>query len=109
MILFRTHLWNGVQRSLGTLRNSEKYRTVQVTCLTCNAKIFNYKKKNGTKSNLVKIYMDRIVKDHHNILNNCDTEIEALQCPHCRTVLAKHALLSGHKILKCIGNRLKLN
>jgi hypothetical protein len=39
--------------------------------------LFLYKKKNGTKSNLVKMYMERIVKDHEDILPSLMPEAAA--------------------------------
>ncbi|KAL7462295.1 hypothetical protein ACHAXS_002678 [Conticribra weissflogii] len=37
------------------------YQTVSVNCSSCKHRLFRYKKKNGTKSNLIKCYVERIV------------------------------------------------
>lgn len=44
------------------------YQTVSVNCNKCKERLFRYKKKNGTKSNLVKCYVERISEDCVGIL-----------------------------------------
>jgi hypothetical protein len=46
----------------------DSYQTVSVNCSSCSERLFRYKKKNGTKSNLVKCYVERIVDDCAGIL-----------------------------------------
>ena len=48
----------------------DAYPTVNVYCTTCNVQLFRYKKKNGTKSNLVKCYIERIVEDCVHLLRD---------------------------------------
>jgi hypothetical protein len=73
----------------------ESFPTVNVYCNTCSIRLFRYKKKNGTKSQLVKCYVERIIEDcvhvlrdqyynnsrnntagnHHQVENNTNTNI----------------------------------
>jgi len=46
----------------------DNYQTVSVNCNKCKERLFRYKKKNGTKSNLVKCYIERICEDSAGIL-----------------------------------------
>ena len=56
----------------------DSYRSVDCSCSKCKNLLFKYKKKNGTKSNLVKMYVERIYEDYHNIIpyeENNDNDI----------------------------------
>lgn len=46
----------------------DSYQTVSVNCKKCGERLFRYKKKNGTKSNLVKCYVERICEDSAGLL-----------------------------------------
>lgn len=46
----------------------DNYQTVSVNCSKCQQRLFRYKKKNGTKSNLVKCYVERISEDSAGVL-----------------------------------------
>merc|ERR1719253_400128 len=46
----------------------DNYQTVSVNCAKCRLRLFRYKKKNGTKSNLVKCYVERISEDSAGVL-----------------------------------------
>ena len=46
----------------------DNYQTVSVNCNNCRLRLFRYKKKNGTKSNLIKCYIERICEDSAGIL-----------------------------------------
>ena len=46
----------------------DNYQTVSVNCSKCQQRLFRYKKKNGTKSNLVKCYIERISEDSAGVL-----------------------------------------
>jgi hypothetical protein len=46
----------------------DSYQTVSVNCSKCQQQLFRYKKKNGTKSNLVKCYVERICEDSAGVL-----------------------------------------
>lgn len=48
------------------------YQTVSVNCSSCKHRLFRYKKKNGTKSNLIKCYVERIVGNDKYILDESD-------------------------------------
>lgn len=52
----------------------DTYRSVDVLCTKCQTKLFKYKKKNGTKSKLVKMYIERIVNDPFDLLLNNKSE-----------------------------------
>ena len=53
-----------------TLRPSDSYRTMHIACAKCNTLLFKYKKKNGTKSKLVKMYTARITFDPFNFVHH---------------------------------------
>ena len=66
----------------------DKYQTINIFCVKCRKKLFRYKKKNGTKSNLVKMYIERIVDDPLNVLTNKETNDLSgtnFTCPSCMT------------------------
>jgi len=46
----------------------DSYQTVSVNCSKCQQRLFRYKKKNGTKSNLIKCYIERISEDSAGVL-----------------------------------------
>jgi len=101
---------------MGTLKRSDTYQTVSISCNKCDLKLFNYKKKNGTKSSLIKIYKDRIVKDFHEILpiHRTTTSINEIQsiplkCPQCGTIWGRHGSIAGNIIFKCVGGKLRLS
>lgn len=61
--------WRWTTRSFASaLRPSDSYRTVHIECSKCSTLLFKYKKKNGTKSKLVKMYLARIVFDPFHFL-----------------------------------------
>jgi hypothetical protein len=59
----------GYVRRFGQLRPSDSYQSVSVLCGKCKTRLFKYKKKNGTKSRLVKLYVERIVSDPYQIVD----------------------------------------
>jgi len=102
----------------------DTYKTVSVNCATCGLRLFRYKKKNGTKSNLVKCYVERIVEDCENVLlaepnapnkddngdagnenNNIPTEYS---CPSCHTRFARSATIKGLPALKLAGGKTRM-
>ena len=150
-------------RCFANLRPSDSYQTVSVLCTTCRSKIFKYKKKNGTKSGLVKLYLERIVSDPYNIIPNlasitvqynmdeflhgsescnsaslkakvdssygsdsnsdgdkislrngdsaCDNangNAQVVCCPKCGSQCGRISTLAGHRIIKCIGGKLRI-
>ena len=54
----------------------DNYQTVSVNCSKCQQRLFRYKKKNGTKSNLVKCYIERICEDSAGVLALASKEQE---------------------------------
>jgi DNA-directed RNA polymerase subunit M/transcription elongation factor TFIIS len=48
----------------------DSYQTVSIYCKTCALLLFRYKKKNGTKSGLVKCYVERIIDDCAHLLRD---------------------------------------
>jgi len=90
------------------LRSHHNYQTVIISCRNCLTDIFKYKKKNGTKSSLVKMFVDRITKDIHKLLDTKDIGISTLTCPKCGVLWGRHGNIAGNKIFKCIGGKLHL-
>ena len=111
----------------------ESYRSVSVNCSKCRQRLFRYKKKNGTKSNLVKCYVERIAEDSAGILeqeyqklisssnNNNDASQRSwnelvqdlplgygLECPHCHSQFARAAQIHGLPALKMVGGKVTM-
>ena len=95
----------------------DSYRTVDVACNKCRTTLYEYKKKNGTKSSLVKMFIERIVKDPFGILtsanlnggdDNYSSEFQDYSCPKCGTKIGRHAVIKGLPAIKIIGNRLRM-
>mmetsp|Transcript_27311 Transcript_27311/g.46200 ORF Transcript_27311/g.46200 Transcript_27311/m.46200 type:complete len:156 (-) Transcript_27311:854-1321(-) len=99
----------------------DSYQTVSVNCI-CRHRLFRYKKKNGTKSNLIKCYVERIV---HNEEQSDDSEADTLQqqlsrfeelsandhhwlCPNCGKNFARSALIHGRPALKLVGGKTRM-
>lgn len=91
----------------------ESYQTVSVNCAKCGFRLFRYKKKNGTKSNLIKCFVERIAEDCGNILpaagesigDAADTEYA---CPSCNTPFARPTLIRGLPALKLVGGKTRM-
>jgi len=87
----------------------ESYQTVAVNCCKCQTRLFRYKKKNGTKSNLVKCYLERISEDSAGILEQqTGKEEQEWACPLCQTEFARSALIHGRPALKLIGGKVRM-
>lgn len=104
----------------------DKYQSVSVSCSTCRQKLFRYKKRNGTKSNLIKCFVERIVVDQSvddgsksdcfatKILQEVDsldpsaTAAATVSCPSCDTPFARHAMIRGLPALKLIGGKTRM-
>jgi len=87
----------------------EKYRKISVLCSKCGNTLFRYHKRNGTKSNLVKMFVERICGDPAGILAarkdpNHLAESEC-SCPECQTCFGRPAIIKGRQAIKLIGNR----
>lgn len=91
----------------------DSYQTVSINCAKCGEKLFRYKKKNGTKSNLVKCYIERISEDYTGLLkaqeiSGISSEEFQWSCPNCETKFARHALIHGRPALKMVGGKIRM-
>lgn len=86
----------------------DSYQTVSVNCAKCRTKIFRYKKKNGTKSNLIKCYIERIVEDSEGALERLVDEDSEVICPKCESKLARQTLIHGRPALKFVGGKIRM-
>jgi len=104
-------LVNMAKPKRGTVVDS--YQTVSVNCKTCGERLFRYKKKNGTKSNLVKCYVERISEDSAGILAKnegeaCEEQGYLWHCPSCDTNFARSARIHGRPALKMVGGKVRM-
>lgn len=101
----------------------DSYQTVSVNCSKCRTRLFRYKKKNGTKSNLVKCYIERISEDSAGVLESMggiddgDEEdvggAEALEgqewsCPDCGQRFGRRTLIHGRPAIKLVGGKVRM-
>ena len=100
----------------------DSYQTVSVNCSQCGLQLFRYKKKNGTKSALVKCFVERIVEDSAGVLLNqhYGTAAAAAEstitttlpteyvCPKCQTRFARSAIIKGLPALKLVGGKVRM-
>lgn len=90
----------------------DSYQTVSVNCAKCNFRLFRYKKKNGTKSNLIKCFVERIAEDCGNILPPAGESIGNAAaeycCPSCGTTFARPAMIRGLPALKLVGGKTRM-
>jgi hypothetical protein len=95
----------------------ESYQTVSVNCAKCGNRLFRYKKKNGTKSNLVKCFVERIAEDSAGVLatqfdtsnqDECAKEVQTYTCPSCQTDFARFSMIRGLPALKMIGGKVRM-
>ena len=115
----------------------DNYQTVSVNCNKCKLRLFRYKKKNGTKSNLIKCYIERICEDSAGILSkeqeqqHQDSSINSIDnnnnnnnnnkascliinlskswtCPKCDTKFARSSVIHGRPALKMIGGKIRM-
>ncbi len=91
----------------------DSYQSVSVNCKKCKTKLFRYKKKNGTKSNLIKCYVERISEDCQNLVaerqgiangNDGNDWI----CPKCGTKFGRDALIHGRPAIKLVGGKTQM-
>ena len=92
----------------------ESYQTVSVNCEKCGERLFRYKKKNGTKSNLVKCYVERICEDSGGLLANNEEGIRKEQgflwrCPSCNTNFARSTCIHGRPALNLVGGKVRMS
>jgi len=93
----------------------DSYRTVSVNCAKCGERQFRYKKKNGTKSNLVKCYVERIAEDSAGLPVLAKQESSGAaaddfqwECPSCQTQFARLSLIHGRPALKIVGGKVRM-
>jgi ssDNA-binding Zn-finger/Zn-ribbon topoisomerase 1 len=90
----------------------DSYQTVGVNCNKCGERLFRYKKKNGTKSNLVKCYVERICEDSAGLLAKYEQSEEEQgflwHCPSCGTNFARSAKIHGRPALKLVGGKVRM-
>ena len=93
----------------------ESYQTVAVNC-KCKHRLFRYKKKNGTKSNLIKCFVERIVfDDPDGVLEQQIDNFAELsemdhkwECPKCGTNFGRSATIRGLPALKLVGGKTRM-
>jgi uncharacterized protein YlaI len=89
----------------------DSYQTVSVNCAKCRTRLFRYKKKNGTKSNLVKCYIERISEDCVNLLDRKrlkNDDSEDWFCPNCQTRFGKDSMIHGRPAIKLVGGKIQM-
>jgi ribosomal protein S27E len=91
----------------------DSYQTVSVNCSKCGERLFRYKKKNGTKSNLVKCYIERISEDSAGLLakqesSGIPTEEFQWSCQKCGTTFARPTQIHGLPALKMVGGKVRM-
>ena len=102
----------------------DSYQTVSVNCSKCRSRLFRYKKKNGTKSQLVKCYVERISEDSAGLLesmgmrldvhasasgeNSIGNESQEWFCPKCNQRFARSSLIHGRPALKMAGGKVRM-
>lgn len=86
----------------------DSYQTVSVNCKKCRTRLFRYKKKNGTKSNLIKCYVERISEDCVDAVKNKKEDSLDWICPTCETRFGKDALIHGRPAIKLVGGKTQM-
>mmetsp|Transcript_26209 Transcript_26209/g.63873 ORF Transcript_26209/g.63873 Transcript_26209/m.63873 type:complete len:173 (-) Transcript_26209:1192-1710(-) len=92
----------------------DTYQTVSVNCAKCNQRLFRYKKKNGTKSNLIKCFVERIAEDSCGVLRSQRDSGKSMEeytdwaCPNCETKFARSATIKGLPALKLVGGKVRM-
>lgn len=107
----------------------DTYQTVSVNCKKCRTRLFRYKKKNGTKSNLIKCYVERISEDCQGLVagrerkrereenkhpdsngngNNDTTKSDDWICPNCDTRFGRDSLIHGRPAIKLVGGKIRM-
>ncbi|KAL9190519.1 hypothetical protein ACHAXT_000225 [Thalassiosira profunda] len=93
----------------------DSYQTVAVNC-NCRHRLFRYKKKNGTKSNLVKCFVERIVPDDPDgvLEGQLDRFAELSEsdhlwcCPSCGVNFGRSATIRGMPAIKLVGGKTRM-
>ena len=64
--------------------------------------------KNGTKSNLIKCYVERISEDCVDVVKNKKEDSLDWICPTCETRFGKDALIHGRPAIKLVGGKTQM-
>jgi DNA-directed RNA polymerase subunit RPC12/RpoP len=92
----------------------DTYQTVSINCTKCRQRLFRYKKKNGTKSNLIKCFVERIIEDSCGVLQKQEgsgipqSEYTEWRCPNCESQFARSATIKGLPALKLVGGKVRM-
>lgn len=94
----------------------DSYQTVAVNCNGCRTRLFRYKKKNGTKSNLIKCFVERIVVDsddgaramQEQISHHACEESYEWKCTNCDATFGRSAMIRGLPAIKLIGGKTRM-
>ena len=86
----------------------DSYQTVSVNCAKCGERLFRYKKKNGTKSQLIKCFVERIAEDSAGVLRDQGETAPSYDCPSCETQFARAAVIRGLPALKLVGGKTRM-
>lgn len=90
----------------------DTYQTVSVNCNKCKTRLFRYKKKNGTKSNLVKCYIERISEDCEGLVaNRTINKMDAGEnwiCPQCDSRFGRDSMIHGRPAIKLVGGKTQM-
>ena len=87
----------------------DSYQTVSVNCSKCRTRLFRYKKKNGTKSNLIKCYIERIVDGDFEDVGGAEAmEGQEWSCPDCGQRFGRRTLIHGRPAIKLVGGKVRM-
>jgi len=75
-------------------------RRVDINCAACGSPLFRYAKGNGASSQLVKVYHERIVRDHTGGLFTT--------CPKCNVTFARETMVHGRRAFKIVGKKVRM-
>jgi hypothetical protein len=87
----------------------DSYPTVNVYCTTCSVQIIRYKKKNGTKSSLIKCYIERVIEDCIHLLrdqyyNHAHTPLRTSSSSSSSPTTSEHATNNTNEQCKVYHN-----
>lgn len=96
----------------------DSYQTISVNCTSCKSRLFRYKKKNGTKSSLIKCYVERIVTSDDPggmlLAEQLENFAELSEsdhtwcCPSCGQNFGRSSLIHGMPALKLVGGKTRM-
>lgn len=74
-------------------------RRVDVSCALCGERLYRYAKGNGAGSRLVKVYIERVVRDFTN---------ETATCPGCGQEFARETMIHGKRAFKIVQGKVNV-